>query len=114
MMMEYPRAYALLTEEEMEYTTGGLTIAVDPKGIAQTLLGLASSFLATLNVANIAGVAAQIQRAYPDNYPEPENTVNTQLLVDSSIVYFSSVGGALLGLVNVGTLAGYVYCVLTN
>ena len=114
-MMEYPKNYALVPEEEMEYITGGkLSTSVNPKALARTVLGVAASFLATLNVGNIAGVAAQIQKAYPEEYPEEEGTINGNLIIDSSVVYFRSLGGALLGLTNVAAAAGYVYFMLIS
>ena len=62
-MINYPKNYAPLAEEEMEYTSGGLSI--NWMALGSTVMGLATSMLAYLNVSNIAGVAVQLQRRTP-------------------------------------------------
>ena len=69
-MINYPKNYAPLAEEEMEYTSGGLSI--NWMALGSTVMGLATSMLAYLNVSNIAGVAVQLQKKDPEKYPEPE------------------------------------------
>ena len=56
-MINYPKNYAPLAEEEMEYTSGGLSI--NWMALGSTVMGLATSMLAYLNVSNIAGVVAR-------------------------------------------------------
>ena len=106
-MINYPKNYAPLAEEEMEYTSGGLSI--NWMALGSTVMGLATSMLAYLNVSNIAGVAVQLQKKDPEKYPEPEGTINGNLMIDSAKIYFSSLGGALLGVANVGAAAGALY-----
>ena len=72
-MINYPKNYAPLAEEEMEYTSGGLSI--NWMALGSTVMGLATSMLAYLNVSNIAGVAVQLQKKDPEKYPEPEATL---------------------------------------
>ena len=91
----------------MEYTSGGLSI--NWMALGSTVMGLATSMLAYLNVSNIAGVAVQLQKKDPEKYPEPEGTINGNLMIDSAKLYFSSLGGALLGVANVGAAAGALY-----
>ena len=62
-MISYPKNYAPLAEEEMEYTSGGLSI--NWMALGSTVMGLATSMLAYLNVSNIAGVAVQLQKKDP-------------------------------------------------
>ena len=138
--MTYPANYAILNDEEMEYTTGGeitsstitavlnvtmtaLAIASAVKTVTNainggsvnsllsTVCGTGAGLLGYMNVANIAGIAAQIQNAYPEQYPEEDGTINGNLIIDSSLVYFTSLGGALMGLANLGLAAGYVYTI---
>ena len=59
-MINYPKNYAPLAEEEMEYTSGGLSI--NWMSLGSTVMGVATSMLAYLNVSNIAGVAASCRR----------------------------------------------------
>ena len=59
-MINYPKNYAPLAEEEMEYTSGGLSI--NWMALGSTVMGLATSMLAYLNVSNIAGVAVPLQK----------------------------------------------------
>ena len=106
-MINYPKNYAPLAEEEMEYTSGGLSI--NWMALGSTVMGLATSMLAYLNVSNIAGVAVQLQKKDPEKYPEPEGTINGNLMIDSAKIYLSSLGGALLGVANVGAAAGALY-----
>ena len=106
-MIDYPKNYAPLAEEEMEYISGGLTI--NWLALGSTALGLATSALAYLNIANIAGVAVQLQQNDPDKYPEPEGTINGNLIIDSTLTYFSSVAGAGMGLLNAAAAVGTVY-----
>lgn len=137
-MMNYPASYAFLSEEEMEYTTGGeissetvskvldfgigaITAAVAVKGIYDAVKsGNISSLLATacitgasalsyLNFTNIGGVAAQLQKMYPERYPEDGDTLNGNLIIDSALVYVASPIGALLSVANVAATAGYLY-----
>lgn len=105
--MDYPKNYVLLTEEEMEYTTGGVS------SLVPMALGIGASLLAYLNVASIATVAAQIQQQYPDAYPEEDGTINGNLIIDSTKVYFTSLGGALCGIANIACAAGYAYFLLS-
>ena len=79
-MINYPKNYAPLAEEEMEYTSGGLSI--NWMALGSTVMGLATSMLAYLNVSNIAGVAVQLQKKDPEKYPEPEGTINGNLIID--------------------------------
>ena len=81
-MINYPKNYAPLAEEEMEYTSGGLSI--NWMALGSTVMGLATSMLAYLNVSNIAGVAVQLQKKDPEKYPEPEGTINGNLIIDSN------------------------------
>ena len=104
--MTYPKNYALLNEEEMEYTTGGVN------SIVTTLCSLGVGLLSYMNIANIGAIAGQVQKEYPDLYPEEEGTLNGNLIIDSTVAYFTSPMGALLGLANLGVAAGYVYCLL--
>ena len=131
-MMTYPNSYALLSEEELEYTTGGaldaetvgnwistamnVTMGVlaivnvvnaikkgQISSVLASVLGTGAGLLAYVNIANIGSVAAQVQ------YPEEEGTINGNLMIDSAKIYFSSLGGALLGVANVGAAAGALY-----
>lgn len=77
-----------------------------------TVCGLGTTVLGYLNISSIGAIAGQIQKAYPEQYPEEGTTLNGTLIRDSALVYFSSPIGALLGLANIGTAAGYVYCML--
>ena len=61
-------------------------------GTGSTVMGVATSMLAYLNVSNIAGVAVQLQKKDPEKYPEPEGTINGNLIIDSTLTYFSSAG----------------------
>lgn len=145
MTLTYPENYALLTMEEMTYTTGGdaegenkgswvrtafnigmgalaavgIVKAVGSAissgsitGLMATVCGLGTTLLGYLNISSIGAIAGQIQQAYPEQYPEEGTTLNGTLIRDSSLVYFSSPVGALLGLANIGVAAGYVYCML--
>ena len=91
-MINYPKNYAPLAEEEMEYTSGGLSI----------------NWMA-LGSTNIAGVAVQLQKKDPEKYPEPEGTINGNLIIDSTLTYFSSVAGIGMGLLNIAAGVGTVY-----
>lgn len=62
-----------------------------------------------LNVSNIAGVAVQLQKKDPEKYPEPEGTINGNLIIDSTLTYFSSVAGIGMGLLNIAAGVGTVY-----
>lgn len=106
-MMTYPKNYEPLAEEEMEYISGGLTINWGALGAA--LLGVGTSALAYLNIANIANTAVQLQKDDPDKYPEPEGTINGNLIIDATVSYFTSAGGVLMGLANVAAGVGTVY-----
>ena len=106
-MISYPKNYAPLAEEEMEYTSGGLSI--NWMALGSTVMGLATSMLAYLNVSNIAGVAVQLQKKDPEKYPEPEGTINGNLIIDSTLTYFSSVAGIGMGLLNIAAGVGTVY-----
>ena len=106
-MMTYPKNYAPLAEEELEYTVGGFSI--NWWGLGSTAAGLGTSLLAYLNIANIAAISVELQRAYPDQYPEPEGTINGNLLLDSLKIYFTSLQGIALGAVNVAAAVGTVY-----
>ena len=106
-MINYPKNYAPLAEEEMEYTSGGLSI--NWMALGSTVMGLATSMLAYLNVSNIAGVAVQLQKKDPEKYPEPEGTINGNLIIDSTLTYFSSVAGIGMGLLNIAAGVGTVY-----
>ena len=106
-MINYPRNYAPLAEEEMEYTSGGLSI--NWMALGSTVMGLATSMLAYLNVSNIAGVAVQLQKKDPEKYPEPKGTINGNLIIDSTLTYFSSVAGIGMGLLNIAAGVGTVY-----
>ena len=97
----------LSQEEEMEYTSGGLSI--NWMALGSTVMGLATSMLAYLNVSNIAGVAVQLQKKDPEKYPEPEDTINGNLIIDSTLTYFSSVAGIGMGLLNIAAGVGTVY-----
>jgi len=97
-MINYPKNYAPLAEEEMEYTSGGLSI--NWMALGSTVMGLAS---------NIAGVAVQLQKKDPEKYPEPEGTINGNLIIDSTLTYFSSVAGIGMGLLNIAAGVGTVY-----
>ena len=117
MTLTYPENYALLTMEEMTYTTGGDAEGENNgsgsiTGLMATVCGLGTTVLGYLNISSIGAIAGQIQKAYPEQYPEEGTTLNGTLIRDSSLVYFSSPIGALLGLANIGTAAGYVYCML--
>ena len=81
-------------------------------GLMATVCGLGTTVLGYLNISSIGAIAGQIQKAYPEQYPEEGTTLNGTLIRDSSLVYFSSPIGALLGLANIGMAAGYVYCML--
>ena len=74
-----------------------------------TVMGLATSMLAYLNVSNIAGVAVQLQKKDPEKYPEPDGTINGNLIIDSTLTYFSSVAGIGMGLLNIAAGVGTVY-----
>ena len=137
-MMTYPNSYALLSEEELEYTTGGaldaetvgswistamnVTMGVlaivnvvnaikkgQISSVLASALGTGAGLLTYVNIANIGAVAAQVQKQYPEQYPEEEGTINGNLMIDSANIYFSSLGGALLGVANVGAAAGALY-----
>ena len=137
-MMTYPSSYALLSEEELEYTTGGaidaemvgsllstamnVTMGVlavvnvvnavrngQVNNVLASVFGTGAGVLAYVNVVNIGSIAAQVQKQYPDAYPEEEGTINGNLIIDSAKIYFSSLGGALFGLANVGAAVGAVY-----
>lgn len=145
MTLTYPENYALLTMEEMTYTTGGdaegenkgswvrtafnigmaalATVGIvktvgnaissgSITGLMATVCGLGTTVLGYLNISSIGAIAGQIQKTYPEQYPEEGTTLNGTLIRDSALVYFSSPIGALLGLANIGTAAGYVYCML--
>ena len=89
-MMTYPNSYALLSEEELEYTTGGaldaetvgnwistamnVTMGVlaivnvvnaikkgQISSVLASALGTGAGLLAYVNIANIGAVAAQVQ-----------------------------------------------------
>lgn len=140
-MMTYPNSYALLSEEELEYTTGGaidaetvgnwISVAMNVtmgvlavvnvvnavrngqvNSVLASVLGTGAGVLAYVNIANIGSIAAQVQQQYPDAYPEEEGTINGNLIIDSAKIYFSSLGGALFGLANVGAAAGALYFTL--
>lgn len=106
-MMTYPTNCALLTQEEMEYTTGGFSI--NWGGLAATLMGTVTSALAYLNVANIAGVSEELKKQAPEKYPEPEGTINGSLLLDATVAFYTTVPGVMLGLLTVGAGVGTVY-----
>ena len=137
-MMTYPNSYALLSEEELEYTTGGaldaetvgnwistamnVTMGVlaivnvvnaikkgQISSVLASALGTGAGLLAYVNIANIGAVAAQVQKQYPEQYPEEEGTINGNLMIDSAKIYFSSLGGALLGVANGGAAVGALY-----
>ena len=106
-MMTYPKNYAPLAEEEMEYVSGGFSINWGALGA--TLMGLGTSALAYLNIANIANTSVQLQKADPEKYPEEEGTVNGNLILDATVSYFTSAGGVLMGLANIAAGVGTVY-----
>ena len=110
-MMTYPNSYALLSEEELEYTTGGaldaetvgnwistamnVTMGVlaivnvvnaikkgQISSVLASALGTGAGLLAYVNIANIGSVAAQVQKQYPEQYPEEEGTINGNLMID--------------------------------
>lgn len=137
-MMTYPNSYALLSEEELEYTTGGALDAETVGNWISTAMNVTMGVLAIVNVVNAikkgqissvlasvlgsrcgsAGLCehcehrlccAQVQKQYPEQYPEEEGTINGNLMIDSAKIYFSSLGGALLGVANVGAAAGALY-----
>lgn len=112
-MMTYPNSYALLSEEELEYTTGGaldaetvgnwistamnVTMGVlaivnvvnaikkgQISSVLASVLGTGAGLLAYVNIANIGAVAAQVQKQYPEKYPEEEGTINGNLMIDSA------------------------------
>lgn len=97
-MMTYPNSYALLSEEELEYTTGGaldaetvgnwistamnVTMGVlaivnvvnaikkgQISSVLASVLGTGAGLLAYVNIANIGSVAAQVQKQYPGAVP---------------------------------------------
>lgn len=113
-MMMYPEHYASLTEEEMEYTTGGAfnLSSTTVTNLLMTVCATATSLLAYVNVVNVGSVAAQLKKEYPDAYPEEEGTLNGNLIIDSAKVYFTSIGGAVFGIANIATAAGYLYLLL--
>jgi hypothetical protein len=137
-MMTYPNSYALLSEEELEYTTGGaldaetvgnwistamnVTMGVlaivnvvnaikkgQISSVLASVLGTGAGLLAYVNIANIGSVAAQVQKQYPEQYPEEEGTINGNLIIDSTLTYFSSVAGIGMGLLNIAAGVGTVY-----
>ena len=63
----------------------------------------------TVGTGNIAGVAVQLQKKDPEKYPEPEGTINGNLIIDSTLTYFSSVAGIGMGLLNIAAGVGTVY-----
>ena len=102
-MMTYPNSYALLSEEELEYTTGGaldaetvgswistamnVTMGVlaivnvvnaikkgQISSVLASALGTGAGLLTYVNIANIGSIAAQVQKQYPEQYPEEETT----------------------------------------
>ena len=108
-MMTYPNSYALLSEEELEYTTGGaldaetvgnwistamnVTMGVlaivnvvnaikkgQISSVLASVLGTGAGLLAYVNMANIGAVAAQVQKQHPEQYPEEEGTINGNLI----------------------------------
>ena len=108
-MMIYPESYAHLSDEEMEYVSGGLSLNINWWGLASTAAGLGTTMLVYLNIANIAAISAQLQQQDPDKYPETEGTINGNLLMDSVKAYFSTVPGVVMGLVNAAAGVGTVY-----
>ena len=137
-MMTYPNSYALLSEEELEYTTGGaldaetvsnwistamnVTMGVlaivnvvnaikkgQISSVLASALGTGAGLLAYVNIANIGAVAAQVQKQHPEQYPEEEGTINGNLIIDSTLTYFSSVAGIGMGLLNIAAGVGTVY-----
>ena len=44
-----------------------------------------------------------------EKYPEPEGTINGNLIIDSTLTYFSSVAGIGMGLLNIAAGVGTVY-----
>ena len=93
-------------------TVGSAISSGSITGLMATVCGLGTTVLGYLNISSIGAIAGQIQKAYPEQYPEEGTTLNGTLIRDSALVYFSSPIGALLGLANIGTAAGYVYCML--
>ena len=110
-MMEYPKNYASLGAEEMEYTGGGFDI--DWSAVASLALGAGTMALGYMNVAGVGSMAASIKNAYPEEYPEPDGAINLPLMRDATLVYFTSPSGLALGALNLACAVGYAWMTMS-
>ena len=52
-----------------KWSTPAACLSINWMALGSTVMGLATSMLAYLNVSNIAGVAVQLQKKDPEKYP---------------------------------------------
>lgn len=93
-MMNYPPNYALLAEEEMEYTTGGSTLWA-----VLLVSGLAGGILSgMLSNRYMSQLQRELQEKHPDQYaPETEETAK-KLKNDTELLYNDSAAGLAINL----------------
>lgn len=92
--MDYPKNYALLKEEEMEYTTGGSTL-----GAVLLVGGLAGGiFAGMMSSRYLNQLQAELKEKHPEKYlPETEETTKT-LKNDAQLAYNDSAAGLAVNL----------------
>lgn len=100
-MMNYPRNCTLLTEEEMEYTTGGMSV------LAFNTCMVGMLVFEFVNIANWSATGARLQKEDPEKYPKGGVKENVALMKDAAVEYASSTFGATMLTLNAAFVAGY-------
>lgn len=92
--MKYPKNYALLTEEEMEYTTGGSVL-----GVVLLAGGLTVGvFAGMMSSRYMAQLQTELKEKHPEKYlPETEETAKA-LKADAQLAYNDSAAGLAVNL----------------
>ena len=74
--MNYPKNYAVLAADEMEYTTGGSVI-----GVVLAVGGLAGTIAASVVYNNkLNQIAAELKAQNPEEYSDPDDILTDALV----------------------------------
>ncbi len=109
-MLNYPETYRPLSEEEMEYVSGG---AVQTERTITPLFAVAASGITMLvleyvNIANLAVEEKKLKKENPEKYTPESVKTNLQLFKDAWEPYFSTHLGATMGVLNAAAAALFV------
>ena len=99
-MMKSPKNCAILTEEEMEYTTGGMS------GLLFNTCMVGMLVFEFVNIANWSATGARLQKENPEKYPKGGVKENVALMKDAAAEYASSSFGATMLTLNVACVVG--------